>query len=256
MSAAPSPTEPSYRDQLTGWIQALAAARDELVQPALDEGSSTAQVRLFLESNRAGRREKLLAHLDFLAPAFHDFDDRIDAYLRERPLAAYDSIAADAERWLGWIEDRGELSPEQRDYLACQWARLAVEAAARRDRAGHRRFQQLWSATAGRVADLGVDRRLRLHLNPIRAPARFRTPALLEEGATVPADVLCFAVREEIATVVLEPAAWTQLEELSACGPCSFDLWAGQCGPDESEQREELIALARDLAELGLVALE
>lgn len=256
MSAAPSPTEPSYRDQLTGWIQALAAARDELVQPALDEGSSTAQVRLFLESNRAGRREKLLAHLDFLAPAFHDFDDRIDAYLRERPLAAYDSIAADAERWLDWAAGRGELSPEQRDYLACQRARLAVEAAARRDRAGHRRFQQLWSATAGRAADLGDDRRLRLHLNPIRASARFLTLALLDEDATPPADVLCFAVREEIATAVLEPAAWAQVEALGAFGPRTLDEWAGRIRPGDSADRAELIALGSDLAELGLVALE
>ena len=124
----------------------------------LEEGSSLANVRMFIESDRAARQQKLLAHLDFIVPAFDDFQGLLDTYARECPLAAYHSIAADAERWLGWVESRMDLSPEQRDYLACQRARLAVETVVRRIVPEHPlpgtpdRRETLWPGSARKTA--------------------------------------------------------------------------------------------------------
>lgn len=249
----PPGTDTSYRDQLAGWVQALACARPEALQSILEEGSSLSNVDMFLESNRAGRRQKLLAHLDFVIPAFEDFEGLLDRYLRDCPLAAYHSIAADAERWLGWIENCMDLAPEQRDYVACQRARMAVETAARRNRSGHVQFQKLGRVTEGLVAGLGGEARFRIHLNPIRSRSRFVTTALLDEGAIPPADVEFFAVRDEIATAILEPSGRARIEELALCSPCTLDEWAG---PGQHGNRAELAALANDLAGIGLVALE
>lgn len=254
MTSGPPPGEnPSYRDQLSGWVRALASAHADGLQPTLDGGSSLASVNMFLESNRAGRREKLRAHLDFIIPAFDGFEGWIDTYVRECPLAAYDSIAADAERWLGWIEGRMDLSPGQRDYLTCQRARLAIETAARRNRSGHVRFQELWKATAGLEDRLEREGGLRIYLNPIHCWSRFVTSVLLDEGAAPPVDVLFFAVRDEIATAILEPSGRERIEELALFSPGTLDEWArrGQRG-----SREEFAAFAGDLAQMGLVAFE
>jgi hypothetical protein len=144
-----------------------------------------------------------------------------------------------------------ELTPEQRDYVVCQRARHAVEDEARANRLGHVRFQELRSVADRLAAELDSNRRLRVHLNPIRAWALFMTPALLDEDASLPAAVLLFAVGNSISTAVLEPTGRSLVQELAACGPCTLDEWA-----DRSWQadRDTLVEFCRDLAGMGLVA--
>ena len=58
---------------------------------------------------------------------------------------------------------------------------------------------------------------------------------------------------EEIRTAVLDPHGRELVEELAARGPCTLDDWATQ---SQHADREELVTLYRDLAEMGLVAFE
>ena len=144
----------AYREELRRWVPALAGLKaTNGVCDALDPGSSPAGLKLFAEGNLSKRREKLHAQLEFVAEAFDDFDDIASAFIRSVPSAAYDTTATDGERFLSWLERCDELRPRQRDYVACQRARLAVEAAARADRRGHLRFQELWGLTPQRAAN-------------------------------------------------------------------------------------------------------
>lgn len=182
-----------YREQLRRLAQALAVGAADDLGAALAEGSTPAHVRLFTDGNRTKRHEALRAQLEFLAGAFADFDDRLAAYLRERAPVAFDAVLDDAGRFLDWVERVRDVTPEQRDHVACQRARQAVEAAARRDRAAHLYFQELWDAADRRATALDTDPGLRVHLNPIRAWSRFATAALLDADASPPADVLFFS---------------------------------------------------------------
>ncbi|MBX9788104.1 MAG: hypothetical protein K2Y37_04255 [Pirellulales bacterium] len=246
-------TEPEspYAEQLRRYARALAAGRADDVSAALAEGSSPAHVMLFTEGNRAKRHEKLRAQLEFVAVAFTGFENLLAAYLRDRPPAASDTGAGDADRFLEWLGKTCGLTPEQHDYVACQRARHAVEAEAFRNRAGHVRFQELWATAQRRAAALDTDAGLRVHLNPIRAWSRFATAALLHTERVLPADVLFFAVGTEICTAVLEPKGRERIEELASYGPCTLNQWAGRTRHADGG---ELVELCRDLAEMGLVA--
>lgn len=241
-----------YPEQLRRWAQALVAGRADDLGAALAEGSSPAHVTLFTESNRTKRDEKLRMQLDFVAGAFADFGNLLAAYLGEEPPAAGDPTA-DAARFLGWVERTCDPTPEQRDHVACQRARHAVEAEARRDRIGHLRFQELWSGTAGRADEIDRVPGLRVLLNPIRVWSRFTTPALVDDDVALPADVLFFAAGDAIRTAALEPHGRALVEELASCGPCTLDEWAGL---SRHADREGLVDLCRDLAEMGLVAFD
>lgn len=250
MTGRTGPDE-AYREQLRRLARALAAGAADDLGPALAGGSTPAHVRLFTDGNRTKRHEALRAQLEFLAGAFADLDDRLEAYLRERPPVAFDAVLDDAGRFLDWVERSRDLTPEQRDHVACQRARQAVEAAARRDRAAHLHFQELWEATSRRLAAPDTDAGLRVHLNPIRAWSRFATGALLDADATPPADVLFFAVGTEIGTAVLEPTGRELVGELASGGSRTLDEWAVL---SRHADREGLVELCRDLAEMGLVA--
>ena len=244
----------AYRDEIRRWVPALAGFQATTgVCDALAPGSSPLGLKLFAEGNLKKRREKLQAQLDFVAEAFDDLEDLVSAYLRNVPPAAYDTTVSDGERFLEWVERTAEPTPRQRDYVACQRARLAVEAAARADRPGHRRFQELWSLTPQLAAELDTAPGLLVCLNPVRAWSRFTTTALLDDDATLPADVLFFAASEEIRTAVLDPHGRELVEELASCGSCTLDDWATQ---SQHADREELVTLCRDLTEMGLVAFE
>jgi hypothetical protein len=246
-------TRPSdtYSEQLARWAQALAAARHEAVHGALAEGSLPLQVQMFTAGNRAKRLEKLQKHLRFLVDAFNDLDQLLLAYCRESPLAAYFTLSTDGERFLEWLEGTHTLTPEQQDYVRCQRARHAVEDEGRRNRRGHLRFQELWSVADRLAAELDTNSGLLIHLNPIRAWSRFATRVLLDEESLPPADVLFFAVRNEISTAVLEPQARGLLGELASLSPCHLDDWARR---STLADQGELGEFCRDLAEMGLVA--
>jgi hypothetical protein len=117
-----------YRDQLTRWARALAAARDEAVQNVLAPGSTPEQVRMFVEDNVGKRLEKLQKQLEFTAAAFDAFDELLRSYTSAFPLTAYATAESDGERFLDWLERTGRLTPEQRDHVACQRARQIASA--------------------------------------------------------------------------------------------------------------------------------
>ena len=248
------PIEPrgsSYGDQLCNWVRAFADAREDALTAALEDGSSPQQVRMFTESNFGKRREKLIRSLEFLDGAFDDLEDLVSIYLREVLLVAYDTTGDEGERSLSWLGRARELTPSQQDYVACQLARLGVEAVARRDRRGHLRFQELWSVAAELAVEIERIPGLRIHLNPIRVWSRFTTPALLDDDAPLPADVVFFAARDTIRTAVLEADGRAMVEELASWGPCTLEEWAAL---SRHADREGIAALCRDLAEMGLVA--
>ncbi len=250
----PSEPDRTYRDELRRWVPDLAGFQVTTgVCDALAPGSSPIGLKLFAEGNLKKRREKLRAQLESVAEAFDDLEDLVSAYVRSVPPVAYDVTVSDGERFLSWLERTGELTPRQRDYVACQQARLTVEAAARADRPGHLRFQELWSLLPQFAAALDEPPGVRAYLNPVRAWSRFTTTALLDDDATLPADVLFFAAGEEIRTAVLDPHGRALVEELASRGPCTLDDWATQ---SQHADREELVTLCRDLTEMGLVAFE
>jgi hypothetical protein len=240
-----------YADRLARWARALAAGEPDAVRDALADGSSPSQVEMFVEGNFDKRCQLLAKQLEFVAAAFDDLEELLHEYLHAVPMAADATGASDADRFLAWLERTQQPTPEQRDYLACQRARHAVEFAARTNRHAHLRFQELWSV-AGRLSEeLGTNPGLRVHLNPLRVWSRFETPALLGGAAAPPADVLFFAVRSSVSTAVLDAGGQELVRALEAGGPCALDEWAALC-PQVGE--DGVASVARDLAAMGLVA--
>jgi hypothetical protein len=239
----------AYRDELTHLARALATAQDAEVCAALAVGCTAQDVAMFTQGNRLKRFDKLQRKLDLLRECLPEFDDLAREYTAALPLEAYDLHWGDARVFLRWLEQNRSLSPEQLDHLACQRARLEVEMEATRDRRGHVRFQELWSVKDQLAPEFGYES-LRVHLNPIRVWTRLQTPVLLE-GETPPTDVLFFAVRDKVNTAVLDPVGQELLRELDTIGPCTLNEWA--CLSSLAD-RDDLVELGRDLAEMGLVA--
>jgi hypothetical protein len=119
-----------------------------------------------------------------------------------------------------------------------------VGSLARRRRRDHQRFQKLW---AGRPAAPTA----RVHLNPLRAWARFVTPALLGGQATPPQDVLFFARGESVVAAAVEAKARALVRLLAASGPRTP---AALCRTCPLWERGDLVQQCRDLAEIGLAA--
>lgn len=241
-----------YQDELHRWVPALAGFQTiNGICDALSPGSSPVGLKLFAEGNLKKRREKLRAQLEFVADVFDDLEDLISAYVRSVPPVAYDMTACDGQRFLRWLERTSTLTPPQRDYVVCQQARLEVEAAARAARSDHLRFQQLWNLTPKLPAELETALGMLVSLNPVRVWSRLTTTALLDDDMTLPADVLFFAAGEEIRTAVMDHHGRALVEELALFGPCALDDWAAR---SRYADREELVALCRDLTEMGLTA--
>ena len=243
------PNLDEYRHQLSRWAEAMAVGRCGDVDH-LGESFTAEHVKLFTDGNFDKRFEKLRAQADLLDEVFEDLGALVETYIRSVPLQAYDARTMDCDRFLAWIEDRQGPTAEQRDYLACLKAQHAVEAAARVNRAGYLRFQELRSLNGTSVAALETNRMLSIHLNPTRVWARFHTRALLDDEADLPADVLLYADRGDIRTALLEAESRDLVRVLEQIGPSTLEEWAAaEC--DEAAVRE----LAVDLAELGVIAL-
>jgi hypothetical protein len=247
----PTSSVDSYREQLTRWARAMALGNDAEVLDGLDEGYSPRRVEMFVDSNLEKRFELIRQQLEFVAGAFTNIDDLLSDYMSEHPMAAFDTGTTDGDRFLGWLEQMQKLTRVQRDYLACQRARHAIEEAGRNLRRAHLRFQELWSVADDLSGQLGASAGLRIHLNPVRAGARFRTRALLDRDVSPPADVLFFPVRRVINVAVLDDAARAVVDDLAVAGSCTLDEWVALGAP---LCREELIPLCRDLAATGLIA--
>lgn len=245
-------SQQTYREQLARLVQHMTVPhRQEAVAGDLAAGSDASRVKMFVEGNLEKRLEKLESQLEFVAEAFDDFESLIIRYMRDCRLAAYDTGTSDGERMLTWLAETQTLTPEQLDYVACQRARHAVEQLARKNRLRHVGFQDLYTLAERTSQELGCNERLRVYLNPIRKWSRFVTGILLDDEATLPADVLFFPVGEEVSTAVLELEGQVLINELTDFQPCTLAEWAAlsqQAGTDE------LIETCRDLSAMGLVA--
>jgi hypothetical protein len=164
---------------------------------------------------------------------------------------ALDSSLTDGQRMLEWLVRHKRLTPVQADYVSCQRARHRVELLAASHHDHHARFQSL-------RAEMNDENPLLLstsivHLNPIRAWARFETTALLDEDDEPPCDVLVFADGDETATAALELEAQALVNELAEIEPCTIRHWAEASGlADEAD----VIEICDDFVEMGLAAAE
>ncbi len=250
-------TNEDYATQLQRLARSMAAGRTDEVLDVLARGDQPWQVKMFTDGNLDKRFEKLQRQLEFVKPAFEDFDDLLVAFIRELPLAAYDTGTSDGDRFLEWLELGQKLTPEQHDFVACQRSRHAVEDEGRRNRLGHVRFQELVSMANELAGELGSNRNLQIHLNPIRVWGRFETAALLDENSDPPADVLFYASGNEVRTAVLEPEGLALVHELEGLSPCTLDSWsavADSFADREPRSQDELAEFCHDIAAIGLLA--
>jgi hypothetical protein len=240
-----------YRRQIGSWTRALAVARHEPLERHLARDGQGGQVELFTLANLEKRFDKIVGQLELLRDGFDDLDELVAAYVRRIPPAAYDLGCQDAEQFLQWLADTTKLSDVQRDYVACQRSRHAIETLARGNHQGHVRFQELAGRVEQTLGEWDECRQLRIWLNPIHVWAVFETAELVGDEAAPPAEVLFYADGSEIRTALLEAWGNDLVRGLEQLGPCTLADWSTHCGwaPDE------LAEFARDLAELGIVAL-
>jgi hypothetical protein len=252
------PQVESYSASLGRWTRALAAGQAGGLEDALAVGSSLRDVEMFLESLHSKRIEKLLWQLRFVAGAFDDFEGLLVDSIRSVPPPPYDVGCGDAERLLGWLESAGELTAEQRDHVAHQRARHAVEESARRDRRRYLGFHELRSHSERLQGNLGADPGPILHLNPARAWCRLMTRALLDPDGPSPVDTLSFTACHPggatafIRTVEVVPTQLGPLRALESVAPCTLWQWMDRAG---ISQGGHLVELCRQLVRLGLLAL-
>lgn len=240
-----------YRQQIAHCAQALALAQHHSVQRFVVGPAASEQIKMFTDGNLDKRYMKLLDHFDEMAQEFEAFDELVERYVRCVPLAAYDSGASDSQRFLDWLCGTRRLNERQRDHVACQRSRYAIEVGADCHRLAHVRFQELLSTVEALSPQLEIDSSVWIHLNPIHAWGVFRTRTLLDDESELPATVLFYPVMGAIHTAVLDPFAEFIVRELEARGPARFN----ELSPAPLETtRAQLLQLCRDLADVGIVA--
>lgn len=241
----------SYEQVIDRLTRALATGDLSAVSDLIPDDRHAEQMRLFAEENRDKRCDKLRTRLDLLADGFDDLDELLEEYAREQGQEALSEVTHDAERFLNWLDEKPTLTPQQRDYLACQKARHAVEFAAARHREAHLRFQERVSLAPELATELDEHRSFTIHLNPIRVWSRFQTTALLDEEAICPADVLFFARATDVHVALLDEQGRAAVEELATLSPCTLEEWIAW---SQTASPDQLIELCRDLAEIGLIS--
>ena len=240
-----------YRAQIVRCAQALAVANNASVTQFVSGPAPAETLKLFTDGNLDKRFLKLQDHFEQMIPEFDGFDDLLERYIRSVPLAAYDTGSSDSQRFLDWLCGTRRLSDRQRDHVACQRSRYAIELAAETNRLGHLRFQELWPTHETFAAELDGNPRLWIHLNPIHAWGEFRTRALLDAESDIPATVLFYPVGNDIRTAAVDPDAEVLVRALELRGPLHLDELLGD--PPQLA-RDELVEFCVDLANVGLVA--
>ena len=242
----------TYKQQLQRIARAMATAKSKEVYGDLEEGSKPELLKEFVDGNLDKRLEKLDKSLELVKESLGEqFEEMAVEFIKSLPMGAYDSGQYDGEKFLVWLVENKSLTPEQRDHVACQRARHAIESMGRNQRMAHVRFQEYGSLAEELANELETNPGLQIHLNPIRVWSKFETGELLGEEVDEPIDVLFFAVRNETSTAVLEDDGRELVEELATLSPVSLATWVAL---SEHADRDELIELCRDLAEMGLVA--
>ena len=248
-----TPARESYRAQLQRIARAMSMARSADVYGDLEAGSKPELLKEFVDGNLDKRFDKLDKQLELVKESLGEqFEQYAVEFIKALPLGAYDSGQYDGEKFLAWLVENKSLTPVQRDHVACQRARHAIECIGRNQRLPHVRFQELASLAGELADDLETNPGLQIHLNPIRVWSQFETGVLLdEEDVDSPIDVLFFAVGNDTSTAVLEAEGRNPVEQLASLQPVTLATWAAL---SEHADRDELIELCRDLAAMGLVA--
>lgn len=245
-----------YAAQLSRIATSLAVANNDVVHGDVAEGQPHDRVDMFTEGNLDKRADKLDGQLELFEEDLEELPDLISRYIREIPLAAYDTGTSDADRFVRWLPTVTELTPEQRDLTLVVRSRFTVEEAGRLNRLGHVRFQELVSLNDRLAPELETNPSLRIHLNPMRARAVFETGLLLgeEEAPDGGVEVLFFAFQTEVRTVILEPEGRALVQTLSDIGPCSLARLRKQLDLTTSLDDESLMEMLTDCSEVGLIA--
>ncbi|MFQ5730675.1 MAG: hypothetical protein ACE5KM_01845 [Planctomycetaceae bacterium] len=242
----------AYRKQIRQCAHSLAVARNDAVLPFLSSRDVAGMVDVYTDGNLDKRIWKLTDRFEFLKDEFDELADWMQDYIRVVPLQAYDTGSSDSSIFLDWVRDNKPLTDTQQDCIACHQSRIAVEETARDNRMAHVRFQDRLTVSGSLLDELESNSELWLHLNPIRVWAAFRTTLLLDDNADLPADVLFFPVGVDVRTAVLEADGSSLIEHLGSLAPCRLNDLVNAA--DEWD-RADVIAVVRDLVEMGLVSL-
>jgi len=186
-----------------------------------------------------------------LADGLNEFDNMIETYVREIPLRVRDSGSRDCDRFLMWLEERVELSDEQRDFIVNQQSRHAVEFVALKQRIAHTRFQEM--ARGCETIDAKSSKHLAkyVHLNPVHVWATFETHAFLDEETPVPATVLFYPADDEICTTVVTDGVKSLLRNLER-GPQTLKTLIRQT---PKLDRESILETINQLMTRGVIAI-
>jgi hypothetical protein len=242
----------AYREQIRHYAQTMALGRTDAAAQGLEAGMVADRVGMFTDGNLYKRYEKLQNACELLADGLDELQDLVKQYIKEVPLAAYDTGNSDAERFLIWLDKHAELNDEQKDYVRCQRSRHAVEFVAMKQRLAHVRFQELLSMNELLVPELETNARLTVHLNPVHVWSRFETKALLGDDDASPATVLFYPVGNDIRTAVIEPECEQLIHMLEQHGVMRVKDLKKLLPQSE---HPALFNLLRDLADMGMVAL-
>ena len=245
-----------YTEQLSRIATSLAVAKNGVVHGDVAAGQSCCLVEMFTSGNLDKRADKLNDQLDMFAETMEELPGLISRYIREIPLAAYDTGTSDTDRFVRWLPTVIKLTPEQRDLILVIKSRFTVEEAGRRNRLGHIRFQELASLNDRLVSELESIEGLRIHLNPMKTRAVFETGLLIgeEESPADGVEVLFFAFQTEVRTVILEREGRALVQTLSEIGPCRLASLKKQLDLTTSFDDESLMEMLNDCSEVGLIA--
>lgn len=197
------------------------------------------------------RLESLQEACRILADGFEDLDESIARYLADASRSAYECEADDVENFLQWLAEQEDLTPEERDHVACQKSQQAVERVVLRRRLAHLRFQEMLQTP--RQPEHGEQRpQCLVHLNPVHVWATFESHALIADDADLPATVVVFPVGATTRSLVVDSVMAYLIRKLEHYGPLPLQhlLRAAQSGG-----REALHSRIVRLTELGLLAL-
>lgn len=245
-----------YADQLRHIAHSLAVGKNDRVTNEISERDTVEKVYLFTSGNLEKRFDKLKDEAELLEDELENLEDFIVKYVREQPLQAYDTGTSDVANFMKWLGQEIDLTPEQRDLTVVLRSRTATEEVGRRNRMAHIRFQELRSLVEELSAELGINRSLRIRLNPVRLWAVFESTLFLDEDddPTGGVEVLFYAFGNEVRTAVLEPEARAVMRTLGECAPCLLEELHERVDLTAGVSKDELQEILLDSADAGLIA--
>lgn len=245
----------AYRQQLNKYAESLSIAHNDNVLGDLKDGNNAEMLKMFTDGNLDKRFNKVKDQIEFVAEFFDEdkFEDQIVNYIKTLPLLAYDTGISDGERFLDWLPEQIELTPEQQDVIRCQQARHKIEEVARENRLAHVAFQGQLTVSEKLAIEFGNNNHLKIQVNPICVRTTFQTTVLLGDDADIPAVVQFYPVKNDIRSALLEEDGLELVDVLHERGAVTLEeLYAAM---SFKMSREELIDLCLDLIEMKLATI-